>query len=250
MVDLAGGGGLRAVAFDHGNTLAEFRWDDGLWRRGVRAMLEIAGGHPAQTDAAAAGLRQRFGDRASGDLAELDYAGAVGEVLADLGLPAPAEVVRRCIEAEYRCWAPARHVHPQTLALLDGVRARGLRCAVVADTFDPPELFRADLAAQGIAERVDAVVLSCELGVRRPHPAVYAAVAAALEAGPAEIMFVGDRLREDVGGAAAAGMRTCLAAWYRIDPGDRSAAGAVCSQPLEVLGELEGIVEFRSPGKI
>jgi putative hydrolase of the HAD superfamily len=240
---------LRAVAFDHGNTLAEFRWDDGLWLRGVAAMLTVAGGDPAQADRAAAALRRRF-ERDPADLAELDYAAAVAAVLAELGLPAPAEVVRRCIEAEYHCWAPARHVHPQTLALLDGVRGLHLRCAVVADTFDPPGLFRADLAAQGIAARVDAVVLSCELGVRRPHPAVYTAVALALGAEPAEVMFVGDRLREDVAGPAEAGMRTCLATWYRRDPGDRSAAGAVCAEPLEVLGKLEGIVEFRSPGKI
>jgi putative hydrolase of the HAD superfamily len=241
---------LRAVAFDHGNTLAEFRWDDGLWRRGVRAMLEVAGGDPGQAGRAAAALRRRFGDRDSDDPAELDYPGAVAEVLAELGLPAAEVVVRRCVEAEYRSWAPARHVHPQALALLDGVRAMGLRCAVVADTFDPPGLFRSDLDEQGIAGRVDAAVLSCEVGLRRPHPAVYAAVAAALEADPAEVMFVGDRLREDVAGPAAAGMRTCLATWYRVDPGDHSTADAVCSQPLEVLGELEGIVEFRSPGKI
>ena len=240
---------LRAVAFDHGNTLAEFRWDDGLWRRGVGAMLVVAGGDPAQAGRVATALRRRF-ERDPADLAELDYSAAVGDVLGELGLPAPADVVRRCIEAEYRCWAPARHVHPQTLALLDGVRALGLGCAVVADTFDPPGLFRADLAAQGIAARVDAVVLSSELGVRRPHPTVYAAVAAALDADPAEVMFVGDRLREDVAGPAEAGMRTCLATWYRLDPGARASAGCVCAEPLDVLGKVKGIVEFRSPGKI
>jgi HAD superfamily hydrolase (TIGR01509 family) len=241
---------LRAVAFDHGDTLAEFRWDDGLWRRGVRAMLEAAGGDAAQTDRAAAALRRRLRERDPDDLAELDYAAAVADVLAELGVPAPSAAVRRGIEAEYRSWAPARHVHPQALALLDGVRARGLRSAVVANTFDPPGLFRADLRAQGIAERVDAVVLSCEVGWRKPHPAVYAAVAAELAAAPAEILFVGDRPADDIAGPAAAGMRTCLATWYRGDPGDRSGAGAVCAQPLDVLKELGGIVEFGSPGKI
>jgi HAD superfamily hydrolase (TIGR01509 family) len=241
---------LRAVAFDHGDTLAEFRWDDGLWRRGVGALLEAAGGDPAQTDRAAEALRRRFGGRDPDDLAELDYAGAVRDVLAGLGVPAAPTAVRRAIEAEYRCWAPARHVHPQALALLDGVRARGLRCAVVANTFDPPRLFRADLRAQGIADRVDAVVLSCEVGWRKPHPAVYAVVAAALAVAPAEVLFVGDRLADDVAGPAAAGMRTCLATWYRLDPGDCSTAGAVCAQPLDVLEGLEDIVEFGSPGKI
>jgi HAD superfamily hydrolase (TIGR01509 family) len=241
---------LRAVAFDYRDTLAEFRWDDGLWRRGVRAMLELAGADVADAGRAGEMLRGRFADRDPADLAELDYAAAVGDMLAALGVPATAGLARRCIEAEYRCWAPARHVHPDTLALLDGLRERGLRCALAANTFDPPELFRADLAAQGIAGRMDAVVLSCELGLRKPHPAVYAAVAAALDLDPADVLFVGDRLRDDVAGPAAAGMRTCLATWYRLDPGDRSAAGAVCAEPLQVLGELEGIVESGSPGKI
>ena len=164
---------LSAVAFDHGNTLAEFRWDDGLWRQGVGAMLAVAGGGPAQIGSAAAGLRRRFDRRDPADLTELDYPGVVAEVLIELGLTAPPKLVRRCIEAETGQWAPARHVHPQVLALLDGVRALGLRCAVVADTFDPPGLFRADLAAQGIAERVDAIVLSSELGFRSPRPQVY-----------------------------------------------------------------------------
>jgi FMN phosphatase YigB (HAD superfamily) len=246
---MANGRVLRAVAFDHGNTLAEFRWDEGLWRKGVEAMLAVAGGDPGQAGRAATALRHRF-ERDPADLAELDYSAAVAEVLGELGLSAQADVVRRCIEAEYRCWAPARHVHPQTLALLDGVRALRLRCAVVADTFDPPGLYRADLAAQGIAARVDAIVLSCELGVRRPHPAVYAAVAAALDTEPTEVMFVGDRLREDVVGPAEAGMRTCLATWYRHDPGALAAAACICAEPLDVLGKVKGIVDFRSPGKI
>lgn len=241
---------LRAVAFDYRDTLAEFRWDDGLWRRGVRAMLELAGADVADAGRAGEMLRGRFADRDPADLAELDYPAAVGDMLAALGVPAAADLVRRCIAAEYRCWAPARHVHPDALALLDGVRERGLRCALVANTFDPPELFRADLCAQGIAGRVDAIVLSCELGVRKPHPGVYAAVAAALGVDPADVLHVGDRVADDVAGPAAAGMRACLATWYRLDPGDRRVAVAVCSEPLQVLAELDGIVESGSPGKI
>ena len=213
-------------------------------------MLELAGADVADTPRAAEALRRRFGDRDSADLVEFDYAGAVGEVLWELGVPAPADLVRRCVEAEYRLWAPARHVHPDALPLLDGVRARGLRCALVANTFDPPGLFRSDLRAQGIGARVDAIVLSNEVGVRKPHPAFYAAVLAALDVEPADVLFVGDRLRDDVAGPVAAGMRTCLATWYRLDPGDRRAASAVCSEPLQVLDILEGIVESGSPGKI
>jgi HAD superfamily hydrolase (TIGR01493 family) len=241
---------LRAVAFDYGDTLAQFRWDDGLWLGGVRAMLAVAGADEAATGRAAQALRRRFADRDPADAAELDYAAAVGEVLADLGVSPTTDLVRRCIEAEYRFWAPARHVHPDAVALLDGVHERGLRCALVTNTFDPPGLFRADLDAQGIGERMDAIVLSCELGVRKPHPAVYAAVVDALRVDPADVLHVGDRLRDDVAGPAAAGMRTCLAAWYRLDPGDRERSVPICTEPLHVLRILEALVGSGSPGKI
>ncbi len=241
---------LRAVAFDYRDTLAEFRWDDGLWRRGVAALLAAVGGDAAQTERAAALLRGRLADRDPADPAELDYAAAVTAVLGELGVDAPPPRVRRGIEAEYRAWAPARHVHPDALALLDGVRAQGLRCAVVANTFDPPGLFRADLRAQGIGERVDGIVLSCELGVRKPHPAVYAAVCGALGVGPGEVLFVGDRVSDDVAGPLAAGMRACLAAWYRHDPADRGRSVPMCTEPLHVLEIVAGLVRSGSPGKI
>ncbi len=241
---------MRAVAFDYRDTLAEFRWDDDLWHRGVRAMLEVAGIGAGETERAAGLLRQRFAERDPGDLHELDYAAAVADMLSALGAAAPAALVRRCIAAEYHAWAPARHVHPDALALLDGVRDRGLGCAVAANTFDPPELFRADLRAQGIAGRVDAIVLSCELGVRKPHPAFYRAVAAGLGAEPADMFFVGDRIRDDVLGPAAAGMRACLAGWYRLDPGDPGDSVPICTEPLQVLGILEALVGSGSPGKI
>lgn len=240
---------LEAVAFDYRDTLAEFRWDDALWRRGVAALLAAAGGDPGLAERVGEALRGRF-ERPPGDLRELDYAAAVRDVLAELGVPAGAGAVRRGIEAEYRAWAPARRLHPDTPALLDGVAARGLRTAVVANTFDPPGLFRADLDEQGIGRRVDAVVLSWEVGVRTPHPAMYAAVADALQAAPGGVLFVGDTVANDVDGPAAAGMQTCLAAWYRLDPAARGRSVPMCTEPLQVLVILEALVRSGSAGKI
>lgn len=240
---------LRAVAFDYRDTLAEFRWDEALWRRGVEALVVAAGGDPGAAGRVGAGLRRRF-TRAGDGLAELDYPAAVAEALRGAGIGAAPAAVRHGIEAEYRCWAPARHVHPDTPALLDGVRALGLRSAVAANTFDPPGLFRADLAEQGIAGRVDAVVLSCEVGVRKPDPRFFAAVTEALGADPAETMFVGDSVHDDVLGAAAAGMQTCLATWYRHDPEAGGRGVTMGTEPLHVVEILEGIVESGRAGKI
>lgn len=240
---------LRAVAFDYRDTLAEFRWDEALWGRGVEALVVAAGGDRGAAGRVGAGLRRRFAGT-EGDPAELDYPAAVAEALREAGIDAAPAAVRRGIEAEYLGWAPARHVHPDTPALLDGVRALGLRSAVAANTFDPPGLFRADLAEQGIGDRVDAVVLSCEVGVRKPDRRFFAAVTDALGVDPGEVMFVGDSLRDDLLGAAAAGMRTCLATWYRQDPKRQGRGVTTGTEPLHVVQILEGIVESGRAGKI
>jgi putative hydrolase of the HAD superfamily len=240
---------LRAVAFDYRDTLAEFRWDEARWRRGVRALVAAVGADPDEAGRVGEALRRRF-TRSDADLAELDYPGAVTAALAEAGIEVAPAAVRRGIEAEFRAWAPARHVHPDAPALLDGVRALGLRTALAANTFDPPELFRPDLEAQGIGGRVDAIVLSCEVGVRKPHPGFYAAVAKALGVAPGAVMFVGDSLRDDVLGPADAGMCACLAAWFRRDPEAGGRGVTICTETLHVLQILEGIVESGSAGKI
>ena len=240
---------LEAVAFDHRDTLAEFRWDEALWRRGVEALVAAAGADPGRAGRVGEGLRRRF-TRRGADLAELDYPAAVAAALAEAGIEAPAAAVGRGVEAEFRVWAPARRVHPDTPALLAGVRRLGLRVAVAVNTFDPPGLFRADLDEQGIGGCADAVVLSCEVGVRKPHPRFYAAVLDALGTDAGAVMFVGDSFGADVAGPWEAGMQACLATWYRKDQEAAGRGVTICTEPLHVVQILEGIVESERAGKI
>jgi putative hydrolase of the HAD superfamily len=64
---------------------------------------------------------------------------------------------------------------------------------------------------------VDAIVLSSDVGKRKPHPAMFERALAELDAGPDEALFVGDRLDADVLGASRVGMRTVQALWFRAD---------------------------------
>jgi putative hydrolase of the HAD superfamily len=51
----------------------------------------------------------------------------------------------------------------------------------------------------------------------KPHPAIFERALEALEVEAEHSLFVGDRLYEDVRGAAEVGMTTVQALWFRAD---------------------------------
>lgn len=134
----------------------------------------------------------------------------VGRVAAHLDLPAPtpflaAELFERFAHVE------AWEVFPDAAAVLPALRARGLRLAVVSN-FDArlPRL----LADCGLAESFEAVVYSEEVGVEKPHPAIFEELLDRLKLPAASVLHVGDSRRDDVEGARAIGMR---ALWLSRD---------------------------------
>jgi putative hydrolase of the HAD superfamily len=82
---------------------------------------------------------------------------------------------------------------------------------------DPGRILRADAEALGLAAHLDAMVFSAEAGVRKPAPEIFLAACEELGVDPAAVLFVGDDLVKDVQGAAAVGMTTAQALWFRAD---------------------------------
>ena len=211
---------LRAVLFDWGDTLMRWAWDESLIEAGHRAGLEAIGrdGLP-QADAVAAQFREAYLPFlwVPGTVEELEYPGLVRELLSHFGVEVTDEELDAFLEAEHAAWQPARRLAPTTHALLESLRAQGLRLGVVSNAFDPGWLLHRDLEQMGIAERVDFSVFSSEVGKRKPHPAIFEAALRALDVRPEAALFVGDRLYEDIRGAGELGMRTVQALWHRAD---------------------------------
>src|SRR5689334_14158623 len=142
------------------------------------------------------------------------------------GLPELTEHFRE--EYEPLFWAPGTieeieypqlvrrllaHTHP----LLEALRELGLKLGLVSNAFDPGWLLHRDLQHMGLEERLDVSVFSSEVGMRKPHPAIFERALEALGVAPENALFVGDRLFEDVRGAAELGMTTAQALWFRAD---------------------------------
>jgi HAD superfamily hydrolase (TIGR01549 family) len=85
----------------------------------------------------------------------------------------------------------------------------------------------------------DVLVTSADLGVEKPDPAFFAGILREVDvAEPHDVLYVGDRVDNDVVPAAAFGMRTC---WLRRGPWGYLQAlpdGVVPDVSLEGLGEL------------
>jgi HAD superfamily hydrolase (TIGR01549 family) len=89
-------------------------------------------------------------------------------------------------------------------ALLERLRRR-YRLAVVSN-YPCGRSIRASLKRTGIEPRLDAVVVSGELGYVKPHPILFRTILERLGVEPREALFVGDNWLGDVQGAKRAGM--------------------------------------------
>lgn len=98
------------------------------------------------------------------------------------------------------------------LEVLDALRARRLRTAIVSNTpwGSSAELWLEELARHALLDRIDAVTFCVDVGWRKPHPAAFLRTLNMLGVDASDSVFVGDDPRWDVEGAQRAGIRPIL----------------------------------------
>jgi HAD superfamily hydrolase (TIGR01509 family) len=192
---------FEAVLFDWNNTLVRLEWDDEL----------VAVGHRAALGRDDPSFTARWRDLLLGGThGHRPYE----ELLAELGVQDPDSFIDR----EHDVWRPRYAVLASAAALLESLRDRGLKTALVANSWpDPGRILRADAEALGLAAHLDAMVFSSDIGVRKPQPEIFRRACHELGVEPAAALFVGDDLERDVQGAASVGMTTVQALWFRAD---------------------------------
>ena len=222
---------MEAVLFDWNNTLVQFTWDDELLAVGHRAGLQAIG---RDDDPAAFTIRhrERVVERGTPDER---YESLLHELLDE----ATDDQVDAFIDAEHEAWAPAFQVLGSAQALLEALRSRGLKTGVVLNSWpDPGRVLRRDIERAGLAELFDVIVISSEVGLRKPDPGIFQLALTELGVDPADAMFVGDRLDTDVQGAANVGMTTVQALWFRADDTPAIEPDFMAFTPMDVLNVL------------
>ncbi len=125
-----------------------------------------------------------------------------------------------------------------TVSMLSVLGARGTPIGILTDVpYEMPRRFvENDLSTAGITHFVDVLLTSHDVGMRKPEPAGYVALASQLGVQPEELLYVGNE-EKDIAGAKAAGAQSALAA--------RTASSVDWGQTVTItsLDELLEIIE-------
>lgn len=241
-----GGGPVGAVLFDYGLTLITYSRPTAALHRAYTRIAALTGDPRWTADALLEAVHDRVDARvatheAAGSLEEIDITTAHREAYAGLGIHLDPATLDLAMREEQEAWWEGIRVAPGAAATLQALRRNGLRLGICSNAPYRPASMREQLAHVGLLPLVDAAVFSGEVGWRKPSPHIFEAALAALGAEPATTVHVGDRLREDVDGAHAVGMRAVRLREHHDDPDPDERADAV----LDRLADLPGLLGLR-----
>lgn len=138
---------------------------------------------------------------------------------------------------EYR---RAWKLHDDAVPCLDELDAAGIRIGII--TNGDIEFQSAKLDGVGLSARVEHVIASGSLGFTKPDPRIFEHACSVFGVGAHEALYVGDRLRTDAIGAAAAGL---LGVWLDRGPSataeELAEASAFGARVITSLAELPAI---------
>jgi HAD superfamily hydrolase (TIGR01549 family) len=218
---------IKAVVFDVGETLVDETREYGTWADWL--------GVPRHTFSSVFGAVIASGK---------DYRDAFQQFRP--GFDLTAERARRAEAGQPETFGE-EDLYPDARPALAALRAMGVWVGIAGN-----QTSRAGSILRKLGLPVDLIATSDDWGSAKPDPAFFRALLAASPCGPAELVYVGDRLDNDLKPAKAAGTRTAFirrGPWAHILASHPGLAAAADWQ-ISSLTELPGLVgEFNSSGR-
>ncbi len=162
----------------------------------------------------------------------------------DSSAPAGPGVLRKLPDTLARLFRAASlyrlQLYPEVLAVLDSLRGRYAMAAVS----DGQSLWeRAELRATGLNGYFDPVIISGELGFRKPDSRIFELALSLMGLRPDEALFIGNDMYRDVLGAHKCGMKTIF---FQSNQGERRSRGVEPDYIIYRFDELPAAIEFLS----
>jgi HAD superfamily hydrolase (TIGR01509 family) len=141
--------------------------------------------------------------RAERDRGKISVAGSIAQALRACGIEPEPRLVGDLARKDAELLRERVRVFGDTVPFLTGLRANGVRIALVSNCSDTTRGLLDDL---GVIPLADSVILSCEVGSMKPSPEIYVSALQDLGVAAADAVMIDDQPSFCVG-AEAVGVR-------------------------------------------
>jgi putative hydrolase of the HAD superfamily len=228
---------MQAVIFDWGGTLsvwAEVDIED-MWRLAAR---HIAPDREEELLHRLIAVEERSWQRTRTDRRSTRLADLLAEASNEIGADVAEAVLEEAAGHHLDTWTPHIRHQPDAADTLRTLRRAGLRIGLLSNTHWPRHFHEHFLERDGLEGLIDARLYTSDMEHVKPDRRAFEqALAAVGVADPAEAVFVGDRLYDDVWGAQQAGLRGVWVRNGRTPSHDVEPDGVI-----DRLSELPGMV--------
>jgi putative hydrolase of the HAD superfamily len=230
---------VRAVVFDWGGTLSEYADMDmeDMWRLAARQL------DPEREDEVCARLvavEEASWARIAVDQTSTTLSSLLTLASAELGLDVAEAVLEEAATHHLDSWTPHMRHDPEAKSVLAALRDEGKAIGLLSNTHWPRTFHEHFLERDGLADLIDVRCYTSEMTYTKPHPETFLTVLGALGVDdPADAVFVGDRLFDDIYGAKSLGMRAVLRR-NPLVPGYDVEPDATIDRLPELLSVLDG----------
>jgi putative hydrolase of the HAD superfamily len=220
-----------AVLFDWGGTLSQHVPVDllDMWRAAARVLA------PEDPEPVAQALLEAETHWWQTSVAAGDRSGTTEQLVLSVARETHLDVAA-ALRAYHDAWGVTVVHDPAAVPVLTALRERGIRTGLLSNTHWPRELHEKWLVEAGLLELLDVRLYTSDMGHMKPHPEAFRALLEAVGVPGERAVFVGDRLRDDVSGAQAVGMRTVHMTGRPVEDWD--------VVPDAELVTLDGLVEL------
>lgn len=206
---------IKAIIFDLGDTLILLdRWDyDKCLLKLLRSLAHDNVTIPVSYEKFKQiyfEIRGRMCREAEGSLKEVDFCHRVAETLKCFGYNCKptSPIIIRAVDAFLDAFIEDARIENYTYILLEQLK-QNYKLGLISN-FAYSKGFWKTMKHFNLTEYFDAIVVSGEIGVRKPCAKIFEKALKLLNVKASETVFVGDTLREDIVGAQKVGMKTIL----------------------------------------
>lgn len=194
--------GIKALTFDVGGTLAEGRLDREGYRKRLFQFLRGRARDLTERDfdKGIGGMLGRLG-RIRKRNREGDFVDLYSDLLVGFGIEPEPKLIEDIRRLHFENFP--QHEIKGTRGVLEKLHER-YKLAVISNTMSG--VSRNFLDKSGLSNYFDLVVLSCDIGIRKPDPRIFLYTLEKLEVDPSEALHVGNSMMYDVAGAKGVGM--------------------------------------------